>query len=46
MYGMLRGLGQSGMKRNEIGIFEQLMDAKTLFLTASSTTIARPEVSR
>jgi hypothetical protein len=40
VYSMCEGLSQAGVKRNVgIGIFNDLMDARSLFLTANSTTI-------
>ncbi|UFX43266.1 DUF1254 domain-containing protein [Bradyrhizobium sp. 41S5] len=40
IYAMCEGLSQIGVKRNEvIGIFADLMDARSLFLTANTTTI-------
>ena len=39
MYGMLRGFAESGMKPGEIGIFQELMDARSLFLTPNTTTM-------
>ncbi len=36
---MLEGFSSLGMKPGELGIFEQLMDARSLFLTANSTTM-------
>jgi hypothetical protein len=40
IYAMCEGLSENGVKRNAgIGIFEDLMDARSLFLTANSTTI-------
>jgi len=39
LYAACEGLSQAGVKRNaSIGIFEKLMDARSLFLTAQSTT--------
>lgn len=35
---MLEGLKDAGVKPGDIGIFESLMDARTLFLTPNSTT--------
>ncbi|MCC7517305.1 MAG: DUF1254 domain-containing protein [Pseudomonadales bacterium] len=34
-----QGMVSVGMKANEVGIFEELMDAKSLFLTANADTI-------
>ncbi len=39
IYAALRGCEQAGMRPNEIGIFEQLMDANSLWLTPNSTTV-------
>ena len=40
LYAVCEGLSQAGVKRNGgIGIFQDLMDARSLFLTANSTTI-------
>src|SRR3984957_10270522 len=40
VYAACEGVSQAGVKRNEgIGIFQDLMDARSLFLTANSTTI-------
>ncbi len=39
IYAALRGCEEAGMRPNEIGIFEQLMDAKSLWLTPNSTTV-------
>jgi hypothetical protein len=39
VYAMLRGLKEAGMKPLEISIFEQLMDARTIFMTPNSTTM-------
>lgn len=39
VYGMLRGFEEAGMKPGEIGIFEKLMDARSLFLTPNTTTM-------
>jgi len=36
---MLEGFKSVGMKPGELGIFEELMDARSLFLTANSTTM-------
>lgn len=39
VYAMLRGFEEAGMKPGEIGIFEKLMDARTLYLTPNTTTM-------
>jgi hypothetical protein len=40
VYAGCEGVSQAGVKRNEgIGVFEDLMDARSLFLTGNSTTI-------
>jgi hypothetical protein len=40
VYAACEGLSQAGVKRNEgIGVFQDLMDARSLFLTAQSTTV-------
>ncbi len=39
IYAALRGCDEAGMKPHEIGIFEQLMDARSLWLTPNSTTL-------
>jgi hypothetical protein len=40
LYAVCEGPSQAGIKRNGgIGIFQDLMDARSLFLTANSTTI-------
>ena len=38
LYAMLEGLKEAGLEPGDVGIFEGLMDARTLFLTANSTT--------
>jgi hypothetical protein len=38
MYAMLEGLKDAGLKPGDLTLFEGLMDARTLFLTAQSTT--------
>ncbi|MDH5564819.1 MAG: DUF1254 domain-containing protein [Nitrospirota bacterium] len=38
MYAMLEGLKDAGLKPGDLALFEGLMDARTLFLTAQSTT--------
>jgi hypothetical protein len=40
LYAACEGLSEAGVKRNSgIGIFQDLMDARSLFLTANSTTV-------
>ena len=40
LYAACEGLSEAGVKRNSgIGIFQDLMDARSLFLTAKSTTV-------
>jgi len=39
VYAVLEGLKEAGMKPGELGIFEELLDARSLFLTPNSTTI-------
>ena len=40
LYAACEGLSEAGIKRNSgIGIFQDLMDARSLFLTAKSTTV-------
>lgn len=38
IHAMLEGLKDAGLKPGDLGLFEGLMDARTLFLTAQSTT--------
>ena len=38
MYAMLEGLKEAGLKPGDLGIFEDLLDARSLLLTAQSTT--------
>ena len=38
LYAMLEGLKDAGVKPGDLALFEGLMDARTLFLTAQSTT--------
>ena len=38
IYAMLEGLKDAGLEPGDAGMFEDLMDARTLFLTANSTT--------
>ena len=39
LYAALEGLKEVGVEPNDLGLFEQLMDARSLFLTANSTTM-------
>ena len=39
VYAMLEGFKDAGMNPGDIGLFERLMDARSLFLTANSTTM-------
>src|SRR5215472_4989015 len=40
VYALCEGFGQAGFKRNQgIGIIEDLMDARSLFLTPNTTTV-------
>ena len=39
IYSLLRGMRQNGMQPLEIGIFQELMDARTLYLTPNTTTM-------
>jgi len=39
VYAMREGLRKAGVEPHDIGIFEDLMDARSLFLSANSTTI-------
>ncbi len=39
VYAMLEGMKQAGLKPGDLGITEELMDARTLFLTPNSTTM-------
>jgi hypothetical protein len=39
VYGLLEGMKDAGLAPNDLGIFEELMDARSLFLTANSTTV-------
>lgn len=39
VYALLEGFKEAGVKPGELGIFEELMDARSLFLTPNSTTI-------
>ena len=38
-YALLEGIKEAGVNVGDLGIFEELMDARSLFLTANSTTI-------
>lgn len=38
LYCMLEGLKNAGLEPGDVGIFEELMDARSLFLTAQTTT--------
>ena len=38
LYAILEGLKDAGLEPGDVGIFEGLMDARSLFLTANSTT--------
>ena len=39
VYAALEGMKWAGLKPGDLGIFETLMDARSLFLTANSTTV-------
>ena len=39
IYGLAQGYREAGMGPQSIGIFEDLMDARSIFLTANSTTV-------
>lgn len=39
VYALLEGFKEAGIQPGDLGIFEELMDARSLFLTANSTTI-------
>ena len=39
IYGIAQGYREAGMGPQSIGIFEDLMDARSIFLTANSTTV-------
>ena len=39
IYAALEGLREAGLKPGDLGIFEELMDARSLYLTANSTTV-------
>jgi len=42
IYALCEGFDQAGFKRNQgIGITEDLMDARSLFLTANTTTVSK-----
>mgnify|MGYP002634123718 CR=1 FL=1 len=39
VYALLEGFKEGGLKPGDLGIFEELMDARSLFLTPNSTTM-------
>ena len=39
VYALLEGFKEAGLSPGDLGIFEELMDARSLFLTANSTTM-------
>ncbi len=39
VYAALQGFGETGLRPGDLGLFENLMDARSLFLTANSTTM-------
>lgn len=39
VYALLEGFKEAGLKPGDLGIFEELMDARSLFLTPNSTTM-------
>jgi len=39
VYAALEGFKEAGLKPGDLGIFEELMDARSVFLTANSTTM-------
>lgn len=39
VYAALQGFKEAGLKPGDLGLFEQLMDARSLFLTPNSTTM-------
>lgn len=39
VYAVLEGFKEAGLKPGDLGIFEELMDARSLFLTPNSTTM-------
>ena len=39
MHAMLRGMREAGIKVGEVGIFENFLDARSLFLTSNTTVI-------
>jgi hypothetical protein len=39
IYGLAKGYREAGMGPQSVGIFEDLMDARSIFLTANSTTV-------
>ena len=42
IYSLAKGMRDVGVKDNEVLVFSELMDAKSLFLTANADTILRP----
>lgn len=39
IYGLLEGFKEAGVNPGDLGIFEELMDARSLYLTPNSTTV-------
>ena len=39
VYALLEGMKEAGLQPGDLGIFEELMDARSIFLTANSTTV-------
>ncbi len=39
VYALLEGFKEAGLKPGDLGIYEELMDARSLFLTPNSTTV-------
>jgi hypothetical protein len=39
IYAVLEGLKEAGLEPGDLGVFEELMDARSLYLTANSTTV-------
>ncbi len=39
VYALLEGFREAGLKPGDLGIYEELMDARSLFLTPNSTTV-------
>jgi hypothetical protein len=39
IYGLLEGFKEAGLNPGDLGIFEELMDARSLYLTPNSTTV-------